>query len=223
MNRQTRTLVAALLLGPCAVATLSAAPHALLVGATLGEARDFAVDTAYGRGWSVPAVGHASAELEQFIEDDDPQDPSAPRRMIRVTARFSAEPTGTRVQLSAQEIATADAQVWTQDVTDRYAENLGNALRSLVAKWDQRREGVDPRRGPRIAEALGPLPEIAVKDLGTWAYQAERYAESRGCRLSGDGTWVEARGPGWEEHRVACRDGRSMRIHCENGDCTSGP
>jgi hypothetical protein len=222
MNRRTRTLVSALLLGPSTIATAWAAPHALLVGASLDEARDFAVDTAYGRGWSVPAVGHASAEFEQVIEDEDPDDPIAPRRMIRVTARFSEEPTGTRVQLSAQEIASGDAQTWTQDVTDRYAENLGNALRSLVAKWDQRHEGADPRRGLRLAEAVRPSGAAAMQDLGTWAYQAERYAESRGCGLSGEGTWVEARGPGWEEHRVACQDGRSMRIHCEHGDCTSG-
>jgi hypothetical protein len=127
----------------CSLLTVQAlaAPNALLVGASLREARNFAVDQAYGRGWSVPSVGRDSAVFEQVIEDDDPNDPDAPRRMIRVTARFLEEPTGVRIMLEAEEIATGDLEARTQDVTARYSENLGNALASLVAKWEWHRSG----------------------------------------------------------------------------------
>jgi hypothetical protein len=201
-------------------------PGVLLYGATPEQARDFAIESAYRRGWSVPAVGATTAGFEQVLEESDPDDPLALRHVIHISASFVEETAGTRVLLSAREVwISATGEEWSTDVTERYAENLGNALSSLRRKWDEDREaaGVSEREPDRTRAPLRESPDSRAKSkpVGTWAYYAERYAESRGCMLTDTETLLEASGPEWEQHRVTCRDGRSLRVHCRLGDCTA--
>jgi hypothetical protein len=199
-----------------------------LFGATVDEARDFAVESASARGWSVPAIGPTTAELEQAIDDGDPDDPLASRRVLRISALFTEESAGTRVLLRAREVevsATGDER--TTDVTDRYAENLGNALASLGSKWDERREA-DAIGRQQTGQASASRADASGSDagtatVGTWAYYAERYAAGRGCTPTDAGAILETSGFEWEQHRVTCRDGGSLRVHCRLGDCTTHP
>lgn len=211
------TLAAGVVLWERGLAAPMTGPNALLFSATLEEARDFALESATARGWVVLAVQAGMAELEQVLEDGDP------RRLIRVSAWFTEEPAGARVLLRAREVEVPAAGTeWGTDVTERYRENLTNALASLLSNWDRQR---DPRPG-----ALGDAPVTGVAGsvdgsgqagpIGVWAYYAERYAESRDCALTPAGAVLEASGGDWERHRVDCRDGRSLRIHCDHGDCT---
>jgi hypothetical protein len=201
-------------------------PGVLLFGATPEQARDFAIASAYRRGWSVPEVGATTAGFEQVLEESDPDDPLAERHVIRISASFVEETAGTRVLLRAREVRiSATGDEWSTDVTERYAENLGNALSSLRKHWDEQREpaGVLPRE-PDRSSALrpeSPDSQAGTVAVGTWAYYAERYAESRGCLLTDTGTLLEASGPEWEQHRVKCRDGRSLSVYCRFGDCTA--
>lgn len=204
------------------------APGILLYGATPDEAKDFAIASAYGRGWGVPVVGETTVEIEQILEESDPDDPLASRRLIRISAVFVAEDSGTRVLLRAREVQTStNGEEWSTDVTERYAENLGNALSSLRSKWDGHRDtGQSKTREPARPPATGGesadrAAETGAGPVGTWAYYAERYAESRGCVLTDAETILEASGPDWERHRVKCRDGRSLHVHCHLGDCTT--
>lgn len=210
------------LLGALAPPALGA--HALLFGATLTEARDFAVDSASARGWTVSALGWTSAEFEQLLETPDIHDPNAPRRLIRISASFSEEAVGTRVELSAREVERPSPdQEWSSDVTERYGQNLMNALDSLRAKWDQRREGAEsaPRFDPGHAGPFETQTHSSRAPLGTWAYYAEHYAASRGCELDGAGAVLLASQADWEQHRVLCRDGRSFDVECHLGECAS--
>jgi hypothetical protein len=144
--------------------------------------------------------------------------------MIQISAFFMDEPGGVRVLLRAHEVEVAmTREQWSTDVTNRYAQNLMNALGSLRSNWDQRRETVSGP--PQILDQADPNdPDTGSShrgQIGTWAYYAERYAESRGCELTPAGALLEASGPDWEQHRVGCRDGRSMRVLCRHGDCTT--
>ncbi|NCC27681.1 MAG: hypothetical protein EOM22_05880 [Gammaproteobacteria bacterium] len=203
------------------------APGVLLYGATPEQARDFAIASAYKRGWTIPVVGETTVEIEQILEESDPDDPLAPRRLIRISAVFVPEDPGTRVLLRAREVQTSAAgEEWSTDVTERYAENLGNALSSLRSKWDEHRDtGASSTResvgAPATRDAVDRAAQTGIGPVGTWAYYAERYAESRGCELTDAETRLEASGPDWEQHRVQCRDGRSLQVHCRLGDCTT--
>jgi hypothetical protein len=201
-------------------------PGVLLYGATPEQARDFAIDSAYRRGWSVSAVDATTVGFEQVLEESDPDDPLAPRHVIHISASFLTETAGTRVLLRAREMQiSATGEEWSTDVTERYAENLGNALSSLRRKWDEHREaaGVGSREpdGSRTLLPDSPARRAGNTPVGTWAYYAERYAESRGCVLTDARTLLEATGPEWEQHRVSCRDGRSLQVYCRLGDCTA--
>jgi hypothetical protein len=210
------------------IANAAPEPGVFLFGATVDEARDFAVESASARGWSVPAIGPSTVELEQTLDQGDPDDPLASQRVIRISALFTEETAGTRVLLRAREVevsATGDER--TTDVTERYAENLGNALASLGSKWDVRREANAIGRQP-AGQASASRDAISGSDaatatVGTWAYYAERYAASRGCTPTDSGAILETSGPEWEQHRVTCRDGGSLRVHCRLGDCTTHP
>lgn len=104
-------------------------PGVLLYGATMEQARDFAIETAYRRGWSVPAVSATTAGFEQVLEESDPDDPLASRHLIHISASFVEETAGTRVLLRAREVrVSSTGEEWSTDVTERYAENLGNAF-----------------------------------------------------------------------------------------------
>lgn len=224
-------LLAVLLLHGILTDEVWAEPSVLLFDATLEEARDFTVESASARGWSVPSIGQNEAEFEQVLDDEDDDEASTDgnaendtesglpaQRRIRIFAQFSEEHAGIRVSLRAHELETSQTQAWTTDVTLRYAENLNNALTSLRRKWDQYR---DPLASGSRNDAAPTAPaQVGATSTGIWAYYAERYAESRGCELTDRGALIESSGSQWEQHRVDCRDGRSLRVLCDHGDCT---
>ena len=203
-------------------------PGVLLFDAALSDARAFTVEIAASRGWSVPSVTSTTAVFEQILEGEDVDGVMVVQRLLRIFADFAEESAGIRVSLRAEEIEhpATDAE-WMTDVTGRYADNLTHALASLRAKWDAQRAG--PAKPPsaqnainmgRLAPLTGPMTSAPV---GTWAYAAERYAQSRGCELTERPTQLEANGQGWEHHRVFCRKGSAIRVQCRNGDCTDQP
>ncbi|MFZ0788550.1 MAG: hypothetical protein WAM94_02880 [Chromatiaceae bacterium] len=204
-------------------------PSVLLIGATLGQARDLAVSSATHKGWRLLSVTPATAVFEQTLEGSGGDDDTGPQRLIRIYARFDEEYGGIRVLLRAEEVEQpGNADEWMADVTARYADNLTNALTSLRASWDAAAPARAPNTGyvtdrgaaPGQVQSPGSSGNPRV---GTWAYYAEGYARSRGCDLTDSGAEVEAAGPDWERHRVSCRDGRQIRVYCRYGDCTGVP
>lgn len=230
--RRYLRLLTALLLPGIVINEGLAEPSVLLFNATLEEARDFTVESASARGWSVPSIGQNGAEFEQDLDDEEDDDAVATdnaedvtdvgfvaRRRIRIAAQFSEEAAGIRVLLRAHELESSQTGEWTTDVTDRYAENLNNALTSLRRKWDQYRDPLANGSQQDAALTAQDGSQDAVS-IGIWAYYAERYAQSRGCELTSRGALIESSGPHGEQHRVDCRDGRSLRVLCDQGDCT---
>lgn len=216
-GRKLATLVTGVFLVKLSLAAPITGPSALLFYATVDEARRFAVDSASERGWAVLAAAEV-AEFEQVLEEGDP------RRLIRVSAWFTEEPAGVRVLLRGREVeVSATGEELSTDVTERYRENLTNALASLRSNWDRqhRRDPGEPEEATLVG-SVGSVGDPTQRGpIGVWAYYAERYAESRACELTPTGAVLEASGADWERHRVDCLDGRSLRIHCHHGDCTA--
>lgn len=217
-----------MLLLSAAMAAASPGPTVLLYGANLDQARDFAINSALERGWRLVSLPPEGVTFEQTLEGSEDADAPGPSRVIRVSARFSREAGGIRVQLSADEIESPGrAEEWSADVTDRYGLNLANALSSLRARWDSRHPAPVPWAGdpPPTPEPISPRMDGAepLGPVGTWAYYAESYARSRGCLLTDSGARLESAGADWERHRVPCQDGRLLRVFCRFGDCTAAP
>jgi hypothetical protein len=214
------------------LAAPSPGPTVLLYGADPRQARDLAIGSALERGWRLASVTLDGVTFEQTLEGPEAEDGSGPVRIIRVSARFNLEGGGVRVQLSAQEVEQPGRpEEWTADVTDRYGLNLANALSSLRARWDARIPSQSPSPTPwSDAAAPSPLPSPpatgrgeSLGAVGTWAYYAEDYAQSRGCVLTDAGARLESAGSDWERHRVPCQDGRLLHVYCRFGDCTAAP
>jgi hypothetical protein len=129
-------LIAAL--GPIRVHALTgtgAAPSTLLLHAGIPEALEFAAETARQRGWSILHSGPESVTFEQAIDADG----TGASALLRIEASFTRSPAGVTVTLGAQEIeASEGGAAETRDVTQRYRENLLNALDSLASKWGLR-------------------------------------------------------------------------------------
>lgn len=201
-------------------------PQVLLFGASLDEARGFAVETASNRGWNILSVTSNTAVFEQSLDEDDDAD-AENRHLLRIYADFVEESSGVRVSLHAEEVERPDTDEEAMtDVTGRYGDNLSNSLDSLRSKWDDRRESPDATSTQPTA-AMGKLSaspgQSGGRAVGAWAYNAERYAESRGCALTDRPTQLAASGPDWEQHLIVCRNGSSLRVECRHGDCTSRP
>ncbi|MFD2110260.1 hypothetical protein [Thiorhodococcus fuscus] len=226
--RPTRPLILCALLGLMLGAHVErapaqSAPGVLLFGADLGEARNFTVESATSRGWSVRAVAPTQAVFEQTLVGEEHQGVLTIEKMLRIFAAFREESAGVRVELHAQEIDWPETEEERMtDVTDRYRANLGHALDSLRANWDARRDGTGTRPAER-GETPGRITPIAPTSgaSGTWSYAAERYAISRGCELTDRPTQLLASGPDWERHRVFCIGGTQVSVDCHYGDCTS--
>lgn len=215
------------------LALASPGPTALLYGATPEQTRDLAVNSALERGWRMVASTSNSATFEHALEDGDEsgtagEEGPASLSVIRVRAQFSREADGVRVQLTAEEVTspghTGERSV---DVTDQYGLNLANALSSLRERWEDRRPAPTPWDGQRPPGGDAPRRgwdgDRTSGAVGTWAYYAERYAESQGCVLANSGARLESAGAEWERHRVPCQDGSSLQVYCRFGDCTTAP
>lgn len=62
---------------------------------------------------------------------------------------------------------------------------------------------------------------IETRPTGRDTYSAEKLAKSRSCAATPVATLV-SKGPGYEDHRVACTSGPELTIHCEFGNCKIG-
>jgi hypothetical protein len=211
-----------------AMVSASPGPTVLLYGANLDQGRDFAISSALERGWHLVSLAPDEVTFEQDLEGSEGADAPGPSRLIRVFARFSRESGGIRVQLTAKEIESPGrAEERSSDVTDRYGLNLANALSSLRARGDSGLPAAAPWAGdppPTQGAVSSGLHETEpLGPMGTWAYYAESYAESRGCLLSDSGARLESAGADWERHGVHCEDGRVLQVYCRFGDCTAAP
>ncbi|WP_295405272.1 hypothetical protein [uncultured Thiocystis sp.] len=220
-------LVTGLLLSGLAIAQALQNPAVLLVGATLSDARAFSVESAARRGWSIQEVTHGTALFEQVLEGDETDGTLVVQKLLRIRAAFDEESSGVRVSLSAEEVEwPLTDREWMTDVTGRYADNLTHALFSLRGKWDARHDAPSSlplASSPPIMGDMTPSPSLSSRPIGTWAYAAERYAQSRGCELSEQATQLESSGQEWEEHRVFCQDGSQIVARCRHGDCSTRP
>jgi hypothetical protein len=205
-------------------------PNLLLDGAALGAAREFAVAAAKERGWTLVATTPAGAVFEQALEGSE--DGELVLESIRVHADLVPESAGVRIYLSAEQLRSpgTDAE-WMTEVTDRYADNLKAALDSLRAKWDRRPAGAGSPTGagraapgsPKASPQSSPQSPDPGGRIGTWAYYAERWAESQGCTLADSGAALAAAGEDSEHYLVPCADGSERRVRCLHGDCTGTP
>jgi len=59
---------------------------------------------------------------------------------------------------------------------------------------------------------------ISTRATGRDTFSAEKLAKSMNCAAVPSATLV-AKGPGFEDHRVACTNGPDLGIHCEFGQC----
>lgn len=132
------------------------APSTLLLHAQLAEALTFASEMARQRGWAVVGTGPTSVTFEQPLDSDADGSVS----LLRITATGTESPGGVTVSLAAQEARPASGTA--QDVTQRYRDNLLNALDSLATKW-----GLRPGARPLASPAAAPVPTSAP----TWAAQ----------------------------------------------------
>ncbi|AFL72817.1 hypothetical protein [Thiocystis violascens] len=203
-------------------------PAVLLFGATLTDARAFAVEHASRRGWSIREVTANAALFEQVLDGEETDAILVVQRLLRIRAEFAEESDGVRVSLRAEEVEWPETdREWMADVTGRYADNLANALSSLRAKWDAWRGNSASLPNAPSSRFHGGVPpdssRMAAEPIGTWAYAAERYAQSRGCELTERATQLESNGQDWERHWVFCRDGSRISVRCRYGDCTTGP
>ncbi|MDM0034435.1 hypothetical protein QTI33_20030 [Variovorax sp. J22P271] len=66
-----------------------------------------------------------------------------------------------------------------------------------------------------------PASSAATRPTGRDTFTAEKLAKSRSCAATPMATLV-AKGPGFEDYRVACTNGPEMAIHCEFGQCRAG-
>ena len=211
----------------CANAPADDRPSILLVGATPDEARALAIDSALARGWTLVAEAQAEATFEQILEPSAQGDGEPPRLVLRVYAQVHQESAGARVLLAAEEIESSDgAGQWSRGVTRDYRDNLITALDNLRVSWESATLTLQPSDTPTSAREPGlgrggQTPPSNPDSFGTWAYYAEGLAVSLGCVLDDRGALLESSGADWEIHRVACQDGRTLRIHCLLGECTT--
>jgi hypothetical protein len=130
------------------------APSTLLLHAQLAEALTFASETARQRGWAVVASGPTSVTFEQPLDSEADGSVS----LLRITATGTESPGGVTVSLAAQEVRPASGTA--QDVTQRYRDNLLNALDSLATKWGLR-PGARPLASPAATSAPQPSAVMA--------------------------------------------------------------
>ncbi|MDM0083543.1 hypothetical protein QTI17_23380 [Variovorax sp. J31P179] len=63
-----------------------------------------------------------------------------------------------------------------------------------------------------------PASSMATRPTGRDTFTAEKLAKSRNCAATPMATLV-AKGPGFEDYRIACTNAPEIAIHCEFGQC----
>jgi hypothetical protein len=162
-------LIAALAPRVQALAGPGAAPSTLLLHAGIPESLEFAAETARQRGWTILQSGPDSVTFEQAIDADG----TGASALLRIEASLTRSPAGVTVTLRAQEIqASEGGAAETRDVTQRYRDNLLNALDSLASKWGLRQAAADPAPPTPTGPEPAPAPPPAAAPRGL-AVQAE--------------------------------------------------
>ncbi|MEY6432476.1 hypothetical protein ABC977_08675 [Thioalkalicoccus limnaeus] len=189
-------------------------PSLRLHGADLYEARRVAVESALSSGWSMSLTSQGVVLFEQATDPSDGPGSS----LVRVRADFLTDQDDLIIRLQAIQIDAAGTSAeHATDVTERYRDNLMNALWSLRAKWEARLTVADPAPVERGTESHAGSVE---RPIGTWAYYAERFAQDQGCHLAEGGAELLSAGVETELHRVQCQGRGALLIHCQFGECT---
>lgn len=189
-------------------------PSLRLHGADLYEARRVAVESALSSGWSMSLTSQGIVLFEQATDPSDGPGSS----LVRVRADFLSDQDDLIIRLQAIQIdAPGTSAERATDVTERYHDNLMNALGSLRARWEAGLTVADPAPAGRGNESHADPGE---RPVGTWAYYAERYAQDQGCDLAEGGAELLSTGVDTELHRVQCQGRGALLIHCQFGECT---
>ncbi|WP_269533044.1 DUF2846 domain-containing protein [Chitinimonas sp. BJYL2] len=77
---------------------------------------------------------------------------------------------------------------------------------------------------PRSEPAPPPVVSYSIKDrkLGTWSYEAEQFANSKGCKSGSSGAWLIGKADYVEHYQVACIDGNKFTAVCDQVACQAG-
>ena len=75
---------------------------------------------------------------------------------------------------------------------------------------------VDPT--VRVTWVQRPPVDTTTRLIGRDTYYAERLAKQSSCGIAPVATLID-KGPGFENHRVACANGRTLAVRCEFGNC----
>ncbi len=167
---------------------------------------------------------------------------------LRIQTQLEQTETGTLVSASAQEHWWPGTErAWTEDVTRLYRDHLQRTLRSLKQRWEQFVGSSDnlaisgplpesaspssPQSAPN--QSLSPMParpsephqqaigspSLDPAPVGLWAYYAERYAQSQGCRLHDRGAVLAQASQPDEIHRVYCVNRAPVMVRCNQQGC----
>jgi hypothetical protein len=237
------------------------APGVFLPQANIPRAKALALDAALIKGWRVAVSGQDHSVFETLIREspeaahgvgDEPEVPEVPEVpnvpevpvLLRIRADFLPEAGGVRVVLTATEIRFPGTRAESSaDVTHAYAANLGNALASLRAQWEdfalggRRVEAASPApratlgagmAAGRQAAPTAPKPMPEAVPIGQWAFAAEAFARQQGCQLGERGAALlggraQSRETGHEVHRVSCENRSALMVRCDTEGCRSGP
>lgn len=228
---------------PLNVASASSEPSIFLPEANAARVKALALDTALLKGWTLvessPNLILFETRLEQPASDGPPGAAPPQSTLMRIRTKLEQTAAGTLVSAGAEEFWwPGTARAWSTDITQRYRDNLQRALRSLQQRWEQfigapatpsiplppmqPGSSPQPRHQPRPTQPLPTEPSQESAPVGIWAYDAERYAQARGCKLHDRGAvLIQARRRD-ELHRVYCVNRKPVMVSCDNVGC-GGP
>ncbi|NBC47678.1 MAG: hypothetical protein GVY22_06770 [Gammaproteobacteria bacterium] len=228
------------LASPLTGASASSEPSVFIPDSSAARVKALALDTALLKGWTLvessPNLILFETRLEQPASAGPPGAALPQSTLMRIRTRLEQTPTGTRVSAGAEEHWwPGTAQAWSTDITQRYRDNLQRALRSLQQRWEQftsvaatssnHGAPVQPGSSPR-PPSTQPLPiepslepNLDTAPVGLWAYDAERYAQARGCKLHDRGAVLAQARQRDELHRVYCVNRQPVMVSCDNVGC----
>jgi hypothetical protein len=214
-------------------------PAVFIANASAARVKALALDTALQRGWTLVESNPDQVLFETQLDQPASAGPAGatapPTTQLRIQIRLQQTSTGTLVSASAEEhwwMGTERA--WSSDVTKPYKDNLQRALRSLQQRWQSFAKADDASstsarskldstgNAAAPAEPLAPYAAALQTDdppIGLWAYYAERYAQSRGCRLADRGAVLAQQRLGAEIHRVYCSNQPPLIVRCDQLGC----
>ncbi|MEA3640706.1 MAG: hypothetical protein VBE63_12285 [Lamprobacter sp.] len=127
---------------PITAVGASPEPRIFIAYASAARVKALALDTALLQGWTLVTSDPRSilfeTQLDQPASDGPPGATPPPTTLLRIRTQLEQTATGTFVSASAKEHWWPNSErAWSDDVTQRYRDNLQRALRSLQQRWDQ--------------------------------------------------------------------------------------